>query len=474
MLFGGFARPANKAAQFQSRISLAPKQAVVLLGAGASVSSGCPVMKGFIDRARDYVELRRFSEAEEEDVRISLGLYNALRARFSITEEDVENVENLLSLADLSRLLGKPPIEELARKDLSDHVRRFINAIITKSVTVPGPRAAAWQGSDARGPLVYKGLVRALAYHSRRVTVLTMNHDCLVEYACYCMGLPFTYNRDLADGVEILKLHGSINWLRCPKSGCPSDSRVSVHPVRHVPHGGGEMGYLDIEENRCDECGTLLTPVVVPPTWSKDVDNTVLRQTWSRAVEVLSQAEAFVSVGFSLPVSDAHIRHLIHVGLSSGALRQALAVVGSDAESANRWSSMFRESWRQARLEVHQSTFEQALSPAILPALVVPQDFGQPILNAKILPVSPGFEAHLDAEARLGAAMAKRGIPPGATGVLNGVSWDTVLQGMRRAEPTQHDSVRAYREILEEAGLDWYPDGKIIPAHGTSLLSSQP
>src|SRR5438309_1109512 len=98
--------------QFRSRMSLPPRQAVILLGAGASVSAGCPLMKGFIDRARDYLTLGLFSGREEADVRISLDLYNALRAKFSVTEEDIENVENLLSLADLARLLHNPPIRE--------------------------------------------------------------------------------------------------------------------------------------------------------------------------------------------------------------------------------------------------------------------------------------------------------------------------------------------------------------------------
>jgi hypothetical protein len=241
-------------------------------------------MKAFIDRARDYLTLGYFSDSEREDVGISLELYDALRAKFSITEEDVDNIENLLCLADLGRLVNKSPITKLSTPFLSDHVRRFIISVITKSVSVPGPNAAEWQGPDDRGPLAFKTLLRALAYHGRGATVLTLNYDCLVEYACYCMGLPFTYDVKHGQGVEILKLHGSANWLFCSNPGCASENRVKVYPIRHaVRRKGDRAGYLETDP-KCPECRERLTPLVVPPTWSKDVDKDVLRQTWSRAV----------------------------------------------------------------------------------------------------------------------------------------------------------------------------------------------
>jgi hypothetical protein len=259
-----------------------------MLGAGASASAGCPLMRGFIDRARDYRVQGVFSPVEEIDVRIALDLYNALRVSFSITEEDVENVENILSLADLSKLVGKPPIQNLAQPHLSDHLRRFIDAVITKSVNVPNPLSPAWQGREANGPLIYKQLIRALAYHGSRITVFTTNYDCLVEYACYCMGISFTYNRALADGVEILKLHGSSNWLQCSNVDCERHKEVRVSPIQHRPRGADlDSGYLETVDTNCEKCGSQLTPMVVPPTWAKDVDNHTLRETWSRAVEVL-------------------------------------------------------------------------------------------------------------------------------------------------------------------------------------------
>src|SRR5262245_54121759 len=96
--------------QFRSKMLLPPNQSVLMLGGGASVCAGGPLMKDFIDRARDYRTQGLFKGQELDDVTSALRLYDQLRASFSITEEDIENVENILSLADLSRRISGPPI----------------------------------------------------------------------------------------------------------------------------------------------------------------------------------------------------------------------------------------------------------------------------------------------------------------------------------------------------------------------------
>ena len=463
--------------EFTSRMSLPPKHAVVMLGAGASAGAGCPLMRGFIDRARDFLDQGLFSPSERGDVQITLDLYRDLRAQFSISEEDIENIEDLLSLVDLASLISRPPIDSLSRSGLADHVRRFIDAVVAKSARVPGPHSPAWCGSASAGPLVLKALTRALAYLGNNVTVLTTNYDCLVEYACYCMGLPFTYNRSLGEGVEVLKLHGSHNWVRCSHVGCPAHANPQVSPIEHHAHdAGSDVGYLGRVKTLCEACGSQLTPVIVPPTWAKHVDNEALRETWSRAVCVLGQAEAFVAIGYSLPLADAHLRHLLHLGFSSGVLRQALAVVGDDQGSADRWSDIFRQSWRNNRFEARQASFSKAFAPAIRPALVVPYGFEDKTkdrINATLLPISPAFQRTPDLRNRLRLAMEQHGLDPNRSDGLGGVDWAEVVAGMRSGGAPKGQSTVTYRQIVVESGLDWRPDGPIEPTHGGALRVGQ-
>jgi NAD-dependent SIR2 family protein deacetylase len=427
-----------------------PEHAVVLLGAGASAAAGCPVMRGFIDRAIDFERLGRFAESEMPDIHAALGLYHAVRAHFQITEEDSENIENLLSLADLAnRLISNPPLEDLKNPELSDQLRRFIEAVITKSISISSPTSPDWpEGGGSANP--YGNFVRALAYLGRRVTVITLNYDCVLEYACYCLGLPFTYHRDAGDGLEILKLHGSSNWVRCRTEGCSNYGHLAISEIKHCPaeHDAND-GFIERVRSVCEVCGNQLSPLIIAPTWAKSFD-AELKKTWTRAVEAIADAEVLIVVGISLPESDAHLRELLHIGLSSSKLRQALAVVGEDEAAGRRWSNLFRESWRNARFEVRHAAFEIMLEVAIKPALIVPADFGG-MLNQKMLPVSIGFEGMRSIEARF----REEDLDP------HGVEWGAVLRQIRQGI-LKYENCKS----LVRLGLDWKPQGPALPAHG--------
>jgi hypothetical protein len=494
----GSGRSGEGEPQYRSRMGRPPERGVVLLGAGASVAAGCPLMRGFIDRARDYAAAGVFSDEEREDVDAALALYTALRSSFSITEEDVENVETLLSLADLVKVVGAVPVDELNRPGLADHLRRFVDAVVTKSVSVLSPSAPEWLHRREDGAFVFKQLARILAHHGGRVVVLTTNYDCLVEYACHCLGVPFTYHGDLvpggapvgaADGspnggladdgrgtaVEILKLHGSSNWLRCPNPACVGHHALAISPLRHRPRpDAGGYGYLEVAEPDCRVCGRRAVPFIVPPTWAKDVDHAALRSMWSRALEVLSEADVFVAAGFSLPESDAHLRHLLHVGLSSGRLRQAVAVVGSDEATALRWSSLFRESWRQARLEVRLTTFARAMDTVLIPALVAPDHIrAMAVANPPGLPLVIGADWMKVDRKRWRDVVERNG--PQLQGLhpswlqedWNWVEFAARIRG-GQALTSEGESVR---QALDSGGLLWTPADDVLPVHGRSLAS---
>jgi hypothetical protein len=428
-------------------------------------------MRGFIDRGRDYLTLQKFSSGEIIDVQAVLDLYDSLRAQFSITEEDIENVETLLSLADLSRLTDITHIACLTNPQLPNQLRRFVDNVITRSVNVTHPESPAWLQRRSDGAFIYKQLVRALAYHQGRITVITTNYDCLVEFTCYCLGLPFTYNRALGDGIEILKLHGSSNWLQCANEACKLRHLTKVSSVEFLSHGPeSDKGYIERTSKVCPDCNNDLVPVIVPPTWAKDVDNPALRSVWTRAAQVLAEAEVFAAVGFSLPESDAHIRHLLHIGFSSGRLRQALAVIGSDQASANRWIHLFRESWRHARFEARMSSFDRAMDAAVLPVLGIPQELGvHGMGNAPLLPLTLGTDHLGSTNEKLRAAL---NLPQFANEQIdvNSIDWASVAGDLRAAQPTDHASVETYRKVLRAANLDWRPCGAILPVHGFQLI----
>lgn len=244
--------------KYGSRITIPPEYSVIVHGAGATAAAGAPLMHGFIDRSRDYLYRGVLSEQEADDVRTAISLYDSLQRDLCITQEDIENVETLLSLADLASVIADPPLPSLRRaRNLSHGLRRFVETIITKSIHARLPSSHEWLTGRGDGAFIYKQLARLLAFQGERATAITLNYDCLLEYTCYCLGVPFTYDRARGQGIEILKLHGSSNWVRCTKEGCSEHNRIRVSPLKYVPIEGLKETGLSFRTSRTRYLGNF-------------------------------------------------------------------------------------------------------------------------------------------------------------------------------------------------------------------------
>jgi NAD-dependent SIR2 family protein deacetylase len=100
---------------------------------------------------------------------------------------------------------------------------------------------------------------------------------------------------------KILKLNGSLNWLKCTGCGRIQVSFQEKVALRH---------YYD--DTRCRFCGTThMEPEMLMPTFLKDNNNTQLKNVWYQAGIELLEAEKIVFMGYSLPMADFEIRQLL-------------------------------------------------------------------------------------------------------------------------------------------------------------------
>lgn len=112
--------------------------------------------------------------------------------------------------------------------------------------------------------------------------------------------------------VKILKLHGSLNWLKCP-----SCQRLYVS----VDEKAIDRGM--IYPITCAKCqvqyhlpntrdyGITLEPQIILPTFLKDLSNNHFKTIWSSAFEELTKAKELIFIGYSLPNADFEIRQLL-------------------------------------------------------------------------------------------------------------------------------------------------------------------
>lgn len=118
-----------------------------------------------------------------------------------------------------------------------------------------------------------------------------------------------------AGSVDLLKLHGSVNWLRC--TACPH-----LYLDRGIP-GLGFMAYLwrrrelmwglktILAFTRCGVCKADTKRIIMPPVSLKHYSDPVFVLLWRKAREAIVNARRLVVIGYSLPLTDITARLLL-------------------------------------------------------------------------------------------------------------------------------------------------------------------
>jgi NAD-dependent SIR2 family protein deacetylase len=110
------------------------------------------------------------------------------------------------------------------------------------------------------------------------MSVITFNYDLCLDWALHVGGLRPDYRlpNDGPEGrgsIDILKLHGSLNWAKCEHCGI-IPKRLSDLTKIMLPAGDGTARLTvsdKIAFQTCDKCSKRFSrePVIVPPTWNK-------------------------------------------------------------------------------------------------------------------------------------------------------------------------------------------------------------
>ncbi len=103
--------------------------------------------------------------------------------------------------------------------------------------------------------------------------------------------------------VQLFKPHGSLNWLFCP----------TCNELEITPKEKGVVTRLisDFAHATCLSCGSVYAPLIVPPTFYKDMNNVFLSTIWNRTDIALRKVRHVVFCGYSFPDADIHIKYLL-------------------------------------------------------------------------------------------------------------------------------------------------------------------
>ena len=194
------------------------------------------------------------------------------------------------------------------------------------------------------------------------ISIVSLNWDIVAEkhlrsgidYGIEVLPLDDSFVKP--DGRLLLKLHGSSNWIYCDcchriYGGAEKSAllrKAFLEASDFMLFGGPE---IDDEElgaicggRKCDHCGNTMAGRVATFSYRKAFSINQFQTIWDRAHDVLSSANTWLFVGYSMPEADFEFRHLLksaQLGRRDLSQWDCRVVVKSGGVAARRYSSFF-------------------------------------------------------------------------------------------------------------------------------------
>lgn len=356
-------------------VQWSPGKRVVVLGAGATRGAQFVVDANPRPRCEPplnadfFTQLQRITTARHQAtiravVKDAVTLFGP---NFSLTlEEYFTQLQAMIATAKSAKGLpaGFKEANLVARRD------RLLDAL---SATLEESADVAKEKSPARRNRCeyHDNLVEALEPQD---TIISFNYDCIIDHALRSTGARkwsaqigynfpdyrrveayHPWNADQAPAtqnmsINLLKLHGSLNWFPFPDGG---------------------KGPIKLRERPYKQAGNKQYEIV-PPEYVKRQDAQPIYTTlWSHAEMALRRAEVLAFVGFSFTPTDLDVEALFRLALISGKKKLKRVVIANPSgDHRRRIRSILAPSLRDGASVVQFDDF-RALSPYVADVLAV-------------------------------------------------------------------------------------------------------
>lgn len=307
---------------------------VYILGAGFSVEANAPSQEKLvyeifkIHKEKPYIfrknKIREFSKFLTETLGIPDNLHSTIPLEDIFTPLDSCILNNMsyrnLSVFELKQkrnlifeLIGKT-LQHLLEKSSKAYIDKFADYLIDKSSVRKNNN---YRNIDSVSVISTNWDI--LLDNSIYNSIKSSTELAVVDYCCYISSYDKT-DETVKPGLEILgkggfnvkllKLHGSLNWLQCPRC-----HRIYVNFNEKIAMNA----FSDQDIPSCTHCNENfgefkshnLTSNLIMPTFLKDLSNPQYKIIWQNAGIELSEAKKIVFIGYSLPQADFEMRQLL-------------------------------------------------------------------------------------------------------------------------------------------------------------------
>jgi hypothetical protein len=347
-----------------------PERVVLFLGAGASKDFGYPITSELFPLIRDGLRSRELfdprSNRKREEAkrqRLTEHLEGLLPAVLE-PETKLPLITDLLSLVDLLLTTEETAVPKMTAAELQDF-RTLLEEAVIRTIE-------AHAGDVFHDPALDRltDWILNFAEAGRPpLTIVSTNYDVLAESLLFpkitmvpdvdpdrvlgeWVDMGFAW-REHATGtfletvnqppgsprVRLLKLHGSLSWLKCPLCGF-----IYVNTTGSIVEQAFREDKVDYN-NTCI-CGHgPVRAVLVAPSMVRSVREPNLLTIWRSALESLRIADEWLIAGYSLPPEDIAIRSILlrarHGRGKRPAPRVRVVQWQPDAEMESRYNLLF-------------------------------------------------------------------------------------------------------------------------------------
>lgn len=307
---------------------------VIIFGAGASVGAGIPLLSNFVETMWKFAiqgnvngqKLTDFDQAlfnRAMDLKFELDRYHG-RANF-----DDRNLEDILSLISFNQILHP------RRHDMSVFTKAIARTIeLTCRIKHPiDLKAFSWYTSGYNS-FWFKLFARFKQYKSVP-TIITFNYDLVLERALYAYFRrerkeePPEYRSDIISLNYYCKNFDRFGLaISERKSDCYPDTYLAPLDLSGIKQDAPNHLKIDLLKlhgsvnfsRKPSKKGNSLTspvedPLILPPIFSKMEQGKPLEETWRIALQRLRQAKNIFIVGYSLPITDTYMQYFLKTAL---------------------------------------------------------------------------------------------------------------------------------------------------------------
>jgi hypothetical protein len=320
-----------------------PRETVLFLGAGATRPFGIPltaeILPALLQRLRDRTLFGRGKQAR--DAATLLGrLLRAFAPGLGRKSIELPLITDLLSVIDHMLATG-----QAVRPGLGPHELDRLRTLLERGLTEVLAARVEDERRNRRLLSQFTAWIEQLAAGGE-LTLISTNYDVVVEQSLYTrlerarlastvdFGVSWyapnardPHRRPARPRLRLLKLHGSLDWLRCPLC-----EHLYIHPAR--------AAFRDSYREIACTCGYRpLRHVIVAPSMVRDIRDSSLLAIWHEAQAALRSAQRWIIIGYSMPPEDVVIRSMFVRALGGRKRRPDVVLVqrGDSREVVNRY-----------------------------------------------------------------------------------------------------------------------------------------